>query len=1385
VAMLRLLLASLLIVAAFSQSCSRSPDAVDSVPGSPTISYSRPQPLSSYSQLVDVYKMGPDFDPNPRSNCPHLQANLLDWHDPSIWPSGVPQAGSDVVLPAGKILVSSCSWPVDGFNKITIPAGSELIFADAPMQLRVRNVLVQGAFRMGSPTCRLFSNIVINFYGDEGSQQISEITSGLGTKGIVVFGEIDIHGKQFHPTWTRLAATAAAGSSIVFLQDATNWEVGQQVVFATSAFLDAAESTHQNEVRTIVAIDRDVLQLDSPLKYSHYAGEEYQSEVGLLSRRIQINGNPVGTFGGHILITGKGRVSGVRLNGMGQQNRMARYPLHFHRANECPDCYFKDNSVVDSMFRCFTIHATNSTSVARNVAYNIFGSCYYIEDGIEEKNSFVYNLAIRIKTIGTPAAGETQLGDEFVQDSSAVQPADHAAGCYYITNSYNVFLGNAASGGWTGYSFITVNTPLGPSAGFNPAVPSSRPVLLFEGNTGHSAGESWVTGSCMYTGGRIWEDSTPTVTHYDSGRGNRPGRNQEDNKHHTTLNGVDTWSVFKNTRLWLCRVGVTFWGSRGTFDGLEITDSALGGIAFDQSTFKRVFFNADSGNSEYGWRYDPNWDTTLAFQYYDTSTPIILSDVTFKNYQPQAAHPNRKYYALSSMTHSDVFKPQGINAVTKAKFVNTPIPYRLYNQIDGSITGSYRYFTLLDGDGSFSADVSSNNPTGTKLIGTSGGSTWWQYRNDCVLSGDWNAYICPKSDNTIEVATVKPLTDGKIPGYGDNTAMVAKMIYFGPGQDGSRWTTVTGNPGVTGLTGVAGWYYYPLDESLPQKLTIDINQIPRLRSIIFAARYPGGTTFQISRQYPWTTGANFISGSYDQMFNSDGTIYYFDGTHLYIKLVSAKTEEAFYAYGGVKINLEDYGFTYTITASCNPCWSGYALPYQQNVVPPLLPGLFSTTDTMVVRPNYEAVYTNIAQLSSRSAAPMDCVVSNWTCGIQCSSLCGAGSVQCTRQVEVPSLYGGRSCPGLTRRCACYTACPAVPSNYVLQTRSITPSAVLGVNKETITVQIDYMANQNSRIDLTLMQTGTWAWYGSTSGTVNAGWGTVTLQLTTTGGLAQTNVQFKAEIFDVATNTPRSEVWTTLIVGSLPVADVPLTVTDCTIPEAVPVVEPVPVPVDPVPVWVAPVPVYVAPVPVYVAPVPVYVAPVPVYVAPVPVPVWAPDSLQYTYIPNPVPGRAGSKFTLSLNYNVNQVSYLHIDVHQWGTWIRFGSSGENQYITLQPGSGSLNVPVYVFTSGDMSNDQMKAKAWVVPLTKVQSNPDNFWQDATAEAWGDLNVAPWIYSNALADSTQTYSQTQNEQQDSDMGMWLGIGVAIGVCVTALIVLSIFLVRRSTKSSVEERA
>jgi hypothetical protein len=127
---------------------------------------------------------------------------------------------------------------------------------------------------------------------------------------------------------------------------------------------------------------------------------------------------------------------------------MLSLAIHFHVLGDgCTGCFFRDSSVHESFYRCISVHATNALEVSENVAYDITGFCYYLEDGIEERNTFSFNLAAHIHFLSYPASGDSQRINVVEENANLLLPADIAASGFYITNMYNTLVGNTASGG--------------------------------------------------------------------------------------------------------------------------------------------------------------------------------------------------------------------------------------------------------------------------------------------------------------------------------------------------------------------------------------------------------------------------------------------------------------------------------------------------------------------------------------------------------------------------------------------------------------------------------------------------------------------------------------------------------------------------------------------------------------------------------------------------------------------------------------------------------------------------------------------------------------------------------------------------------------------------
>ena len=343
-------------------------------------------------------------------------------------------------------------------------------------------------------------------------------------------------------SWARLNQTILKGSTTLVLDRAVDWQAGDQIVISTTDYLPG-----HSEAMTIQSVSTtkgtSTVLLTAGVAYEHNghtydtgrvvptgigpdqdpnvtcsSGQtrcvETRAAVGLLTRSIQIvsggdtlespfpsssacqSGNPPTCssqpgqcyfFGGHTLAR-QGfqsfQMQGVEFYQLGQGGRIMHYPVHFHMARQTPtDTRVADSSVVDSMTRWYTVHATQGVTLARNVGYLSIGHGYYLEDGTEAGNHFYSNLGVMARAAvinsqnprcvpGILAASEPPppagAPDQVPYSTDVVHPTS-----FWIMNGWNDFQYNMAAGA-TGCGMCYWLTP--------------------GGNSGNSRYEYWGTG---------------------------------------------------------------------------------------------------------------------------------------------------------------------------------------------------------------------------------------------------------------------------------------------------------------------------------------------------------------------------------------------------------------------------------------------------------------------------------------------------------------------------------------------------------------------------------------------------------------------------------------------------------------------------------------------------------------------------------------------------------------------------------------------------------------------------------------------------------------------------------------------------------------------------
>jgi len=1002
----------------------------------PNVSGSNPLTQGHFSETANLAAYRPPkFTPNAndvQTNCPHLRSNLMNWHDPATWgTAGVPTAsGANITIPEKiSVLISSCSIdPNTVFGIITIPATSSLIIGDASIVINAVGFNVMGSLLAGSATCRLRNRVNITLYGSRDAQPLP---ADPWIKGIGVTGTIDLHGVRYFPTWTRLAMTAKINDTYLFVQDVVNWQPGQRIVVTTTELKDSRDF-NRNEEFTIVSVKLtklgavSAIQVDRPVAYRHFGGTEYQAEVALLSRNIVVQGDAINSeptdtanngvckdpsdgstypcenayltgFGAHIFINGntsQGRFSGVELYRVGQTNVLGRYAIHFHllgniTSSNYSNAYVQDSSVHHSFFRCYAIHGTSGIRLSENTAYDAIGHCYFLEDGVEENNIWSYNQAAHIHPLGpyqNPSLGLN--GDSwwsqglsyYTQTSSLLLPSDMAAGCFYITNTYNDIYGNAASGGWAGFSIPSLPLPVKLFASITNMSPANRPFRSpFRGNSAHSSGYWWATAGGIYVGGELSQPNG--VLRYTAGRSTSRDT-CSDQTAGTPAGSGGCWTVsnqlwlrFEDNKVFLSNRGMQNWGNRAEIIRFELHDVSLSMNVFGQVWVDSMLMECRSQNHVPTWfngcpaapvRFQNGWscnvrDSTFfssfgGFQWYDVGQQHIVTNTTFRNCRNDWAYcvngPSKGICGstaiFTSLTHSDQFVPELMQVTSGLKYQSVTDLWRYSTQLTDpeGVTVSGRCQNWYDADGSASL-------TGVRtMIGSARANGWWRYNSNCVLY--LGAYKCPLSPGDSAASMVMhrdsslETTNGNSNCVNGNwngnqpCPIIGQVSHFGMTNESDGFA-IGNNAKVTGpLIYKAGGWFIRFSSGTPSTLTLTSIQVNTTDVLLLAIPYPSGTTFNIFYQAAsWcSTSWAICQHKYTQVYSvadvvsAFGDAYYWNSATrtLYMRVVQSSdtfgspgtdkpwtpsTVPVSFARGGQRLITPSYSSSVIIQASCS------------------------------------------------------------------------------------------------------------------------------------------------------------------------------------------------------------------------------------------------------------------------------------------------------------------------------------------------------------------------------------------------------------------------------------------------------------------------------------
>ncbi|BCE00022.1 G8 domain-containing protein [Marinicellulosiphila megalodicopiae] len=438
---------------------------------------------------IDLFNIQPYEVPTVEE--PALPAGFKVWSDPETWGGNVPANGSSVTITKNmKVMLDQ------NITLKSLQINGELRCAEQNLNITADSIMVHGEFTCGTELKPFTNKLNITLTGAKPAN-VAKDGSGMGTKliGVMMGGVLNLHGQE-RTSWIHLDETAAKDAQQIVLSETTDWRAGDQLVITSTS-----QDYKQAETVTIEKIDGLIVDLKAPLKYKHFG--EIQSyfndtrgwdvntraEVGLLTRNIKIRGDIQSNddkYGGHVMvmINSQAYLSGVEMDRMGQYGLKGRYPFHWHMVQDATGQFIKNSVIKNSYNRCITVHGTHNTVVSDNVCYKHVGHGIFLEDGIEQGNTFDHNLVLWATR---PPEADALIPSDFEKGPASQGPAS-----FWISNGNNTFTNNAAAGSdGLGYWYDTEDKVTGDSAALAEAKnynPRKSDFAKFKDNTVHSSG---------------------------------------------------------------------------------------------------------------------------------------------------------------------------------------------------------------------------------------------------------------------------------------------------------------------------------------------------------------------------------------------------------------------------------------------------------------------------------------------------------------------------------------------------------------------------------------------------------------------------------------------------------------------------------------------------------------------------------------------------------------------------------------------------------------------------------------------------------------------------------------------------------------------------------
>ncbi|XP_049621181.1 fibrocystin [Suncus etruscus] len=610
------------------------------------------------------------------------------WSNTHSWfPERVPQDGDNVTVENGHSLLLDTNTSILGF--VHVKGGKLVFMGPGPIELKAHSILVSdgGELRIGSADKPFQGKAQITLHGSSHSIHFFP----YGVKFLAVKnGTLSLHGLLPEKIVTHLRTAAYAHDTILALEDAVDWNRGDEAVIISGVGVEGTKP--MEEVVIVETVHGSDLHLRAPLRYSHnfleqwVAGEHHilKVTVALLSRSITIRGNITNErtkfldacqeisalegnlhnclyfksekilgsrdLGAKVIIQSfpeepsHVQVKGVQFLDLGQA-------FHKHLSSltlvgALRDSYIQGSTLWGSFSRGLSLPRTWGLRVDNNIFYNILGNAIMLGTYIEMRSISWEAISGNKNEEGNIIRNNviiSLLGTEGLSSPEMLTPSG-----IYIYNPTNIVEGNKVCNAGYGFFFHLVTSET-----------SQAPLTSFTQNIAHSCTRY---GLFVYpTYEPPWDHSTsPTVFHnfrvWGSAGGVQVFRSK--NIH------------LKNFQVYACReFGIDILESDAN---TSITDSLLLGH-FTQK--RNVCMSAGIKTPK--------------------RQELIVSNTTFVNFDIMDCVAIRTCSGCSQGQGGFTVTTSQLNIMNSSNIVAFPFPHAaILEDLDGSLSGRNRSYVL-------------------------------------------------------------------------------------------------------------------------------------------------------------------------------------------------------------------------------------------------------------------------------------------------------------------------------------------------------------------------------------------------------------------------------------------------------------------------------------------------------------------------------------------------------------------------------------------------------------------------------------------------------------------------------------------------------------------